>query len=296
MKNNDRGLHMSILKTSLIILALISGVLFVSYASQNYLKKMSVQQSSPKSPEEMQPDGKGVFSLNTPSGRTVFTEQEEIEVVLTGHSEGAKIGSFDSVFDQLSGDLSLKKVTGLLPNFDVQTVDEKKGWINGSLIDHEAPEGVELRYADLAMLVFEHKKPGPLEIGFDFTPRETRDSNMMQMVPPVDVLAESKGLALFTGSKINLTQGTSFTLPGTDLSVTLIQATIPGDGCFDCVTQADLEIKKGSKTEKIELGLGGFDGKPVDSHDALGYRFETSKIDAGAVDLYFAPLSEEHEK
>ncbi|MBP9797996.1 hypothetical protein KBC70_02515 [Candidatus Woesebacteria bacterium] len=296
MKNNDRGQHKSILKISLIILALVSGVLFVSYASQTYLKKMSVQPGSLKSPEELQPEGKGIFSLRTELDRTVFEEKVDIEVFLNGHSEGALIGTFDSVFDELGSDLTLKKVSGVFPNFDVQTIDERKGWINGTLKDHEAPEGADLHFTDLALLTFVHSKPGPFTIGFDFTARETRDSNMMQMSPPIDVLAEAKGITLYTGSKMRLTQSTSHIIPKTDLSVTLKQTTIPGDQCYDCPISAEIEIHKGTKAEIVTLSLGGFDGRGVDAEDIFGYRFETSDIDAGMMDLYVAPLTSEHEK
>lgn len=296
MKNNDDGLHSSILKTALIILALISGVFFVSYASQNYLKKMSVHEKSPKSPPERLPEGKGVFSLHTDLDRTVFEQQEDIEISLTGHSEGAKIGTFDSVFDQLGSDLILKKVTTQDPYFEIQTIDKKKGWINGSLKDNEAPEGADLHYADLAQLTFVHSKPGPIKINFDFRPGETRDSNMMQMSPPVDVLAEAKGITIYTGWKVALVPKTSYAIPGTDISVTLIQTTIPDNYCYDCPVQAKVEVKKGTKTEQITFGLGGFDGKAVDRHDLFGYVFETSDITEDTVELYFATLNMNHEK
>lgn len=296
MKNNDDGLHISILKTTLIILALISGVLFVLYASQNYIKKMSVQEKSPKSPMEKKPEGKGIFSLHTDLDRTVFEQQEDIEISLTGHSEGAKIGTFDSVFDQLGSDLILKKATAQDPYFDIQMIDKKKGWINGSLKDNEAPEGVDLYYMDLAQLIFAHSKPGPFKISFDFRPGETRDSNMMQMSPPVDVLAEAKGITLYTGWKVELTSKETYVIPGSDVSVTLIQTTIPDQYCYDCPVQAHVEVKKGTKTEPITFGLGGFDGKAVDRHDLFGYVFETSHIAADTVELYFAPLNTNHEK
>lgn len=257
---------------------------------------MSVQPGSLKSPDEIKPEGKGIFSLHTELDRTVFEEKEDIEVFLNGHSEGARIGTFDSVFDELGSDLTLKKVSGVFPYFDVQTIDEKKGWINGTLIDHEAPEGVDLHFTDLAQLTFVHSKPGPFTIGFDFTAGETRDSNMMQMSPPIDVLAEAKGITLYSGSKIHLTQGTSHIIPKTDLSVTLKHTTIPGDQCYDCPIAAELEIQKGSKTEAITLSLGGFDGRGVDAEDIFEHRFESSDIDAGMMDLYVAPLSSEYEK
>lgn len=296
MKNNDDGLHISILKTTLIILALISGVLFVLYTSQNYIKKMSVQEKSPKSPMEKKPEGKGIFSLHTDLDRTVFEQQEDIEISLTGHSEGAKIGTFDSVFDQLGSDLILKKATAQDPYFDIQMIDKKKGWINGSLKDNEAPEGVDLYYMDLAQLIFAHSKPGPFKISFDFRPGETRDSNMMQMSPPVDVLAEAKGITLYTGWKVELQPSDHYVIPQSDVAVTLNSISMPDKQCYDCPVQAEIEVKRGKQSGKMPFVLGGLDGKSVDAHEFFGYRFEISHISANEVELYFAPINKDHEE
>jgi len=296
MKNNDDGLHISILKTTLIILACISGILFVLYASQNYLTKMSVHEKSPKSPLERVPEGKGVFSLHTATDRTVFELQEDIDVLLTGFSKGSRIVTFDSVFDQLGSDLILKKVTAQDPYFEIRTIDKKKGWINGSLKDNEAPEGADLYYADLALLTFVHSKPGPIKINFDFRPGETRDSNMMQMSPPVDVLAEAKGITLYTGWKVDLTSKETYVIPGSDVSVSLIQTTIPDKQCYDCPVQAEIEVKKGAQSETRIFSLGGFDGKVVQTHEIFGYVFETSHISSRSAELYYAPLGTHYEK
>ena len=76
--------------------------------------------------------------------------------------------------------------------------------INGALKLQENTEGFTFDSVDIAQLFFAHSGQGMIDLSIYFTLGETRDSNMMQINPPEDILSEVHGITLYTGSKVNL--------------------------------------------------------------------------------------------
>lgn len=298
MKNNERRLHISILKTSLVLLAVIGAIFFVAYASKHYAKLMNINEKTPDVKMTEGVPNKGTFSLESASGRTVFLPLEDISVVLYASSYGVSVSGYDLMLtSQLPGAVfTVKDAESLLPGLDVQVVDGKMGWINGSLNLQSLPEGVVLDTTQLASFTIEHEGQKMIDIGIDFTAGETRDSNMMQMTPPSDILSEVHGLTLYIGTKVKLTPSASYTLPGSDVSIRLIKVIVPEGLCNDCSTQAEVEIKKGSESKKASFMLGGIQGKETDTVDLYGYRFETTEINNDALEVYLAPIQEAYEQ
>ena len=158
------------------------------------------------------------------------------------------------MFDQLGSDLILKKVTTQDPYFEIQTIDKKKGWINGSLKDNEAPEGADLHYADLAQLTFVHSNLAQSRLTLSFRPGDLRfqyDAN----VASCWCISRGKGNNdLYWLESCPCTK-TSYAIPGTDISVTLIKRLFPIITAMTAQFRQKLRWKKGTKQSKLPLDL-----------------------------------------
>lgn len=298
MKNNERSPYISIFKTSLILLTVIGAILFVLYASNHYVKRMSVDENILPSQVQQTPTKKGSFSLESTTGRTVFLPQDDITVSLFADSHGVNISGYDLIFaSSISGaKITVKEVQSMAPGLDARVVDKSKGWINGSLNLDTMPEGIALHNTPLAECILKQEGGKKIDLEIDFSPGETRDSNMMQMTPPSDILSEVHGFTVYVGSKVTLKPNAVYALPNSDISIHLIKLTVPEGICNDCSTQAELEVKKGAQSQKVTLMLGGIQGKATDFVDIFGYRLETSDMTHDALVVYLAPLAESHEK
>ncbi len=297
MRNNERDVHISVLKTSLIVLAVILAVLFVLKVSQSYIKKMKVSDTTSSVLKSSQKSTKkGIFSLKSTTGRTIFLPGEAMNILLTADSQDTPVSGYDLVFENLDPSITLTDARSLSDSFDVRVVDSKKGWINGGLQLQKNVEGFTFDSLDIAELTFTKSGQGMIDLSVDFKPGETRDSNLMQMNPPQDILAEVQGITLYTGSKMKLATNAIFAFPNTDLSVTLKKVTLPEGLCNDCSTQAHVEIRKGKEVQDLTFLLGGIQGKITDTHEMFGYIFETSSITKEGIEIFSSPLRDTYEK
>ena len=199
MKNNERSVHISVLKISLVVLAVILATIFVLKVSRHYVEKMAVDDSSSSLKTTTSPTQKGTFSLASATGRTIFLPQESIQVNLIADSKNVVVSGYDVLFESLDPAITLTDAKSSFSDFDVRVIDSKKGWINGALKLQENTEGFTFDSVDIAQLFFAHSGQGMIDLSIYFTLGETRDSNMMQINPPEDILSEVHGITLYTG-------------------------------------------------------------------------------------------------
>lgn len=73
---------------------------------------------------------------------------------------------------------------------------------------------------------------------------------------------------------ISLTRGQTASIPKSSIEITFVDADVPGENCFDCISSTTLEAKDNGQIKKLGYSCGGIAGECIIEQKAYGYNFE----------------------
>ncbi len=224
------------------------------------------------------------LDANTPS----YTLGESIPVYIAANSAGKSIAGFDIVVSFNPELVGYETYNVSLPEFQ-STVREQGNTISIVAFKKLSETGERiLQDTKLATLTFKPKKPGVARFEIQFSPGSTKDSNLMTDEQGAkDILGTVKGVEVTVASEVTLYLNQPVTLKGSDLTVTLTNAQVPDDRCYDCMTTATLKVVQKNQTKELDFQIGGVAGLLNTTQDAFGYTFNLQDVSKNSVKINY---------
>jgi hypothetical protein len=266
------------------------GVILVGSGMLYYRLYMKPTVSEPKPvPPKAAPQGS--LKLIPEGNRTVYKEGEDVTLVLSADSAGQSIAGFDAVFDTSTTDAKLVTVEGLAAGFKIFSNQESDFISITAVQDEQLPTEKTFQNEPIARLTFTPQHSGKNVLNFRFTPGETSDANLVNLVAE-DILGKVEGATIYVGTHATLTAKTPIAIqPGTALQLEKIIQ--PAATCADCLTEVYTQLVQTASNgtaqkERVVFSFGGLAGVTADSTSAGGFIFTASNLTDTSLDITYA--------
>lgn len=200
---------------------------------------------------------RGILTIESLSG-TNFLKDETFDLLVTADSKNAEILGYDLDLNFDNNILVFDHFENLEPDkFDLYTTEKDNDLFATGIKKTDVSSSIVFTNTPLVKLFFKSKNTGKTEIDLVFKPQSKRDSNLINESSQ-DILDKVNKLTITITKEINLTINKSVTYQ--DLSLKLVEVSIPKSGCVDCITYAKVEVEKNNQSKELVFKTGGIAG------------------------------------
>jgi hypothetical protein len=138
---------------------------------------------------------KGSLTLTVAEASASATVGFPVTVMVIGDSNGKSVTGYDAVVTYDPTKVEYRNHTGLLPEFQLFTEKQSNKVLVSAVKALDATETSVFTRTEMVELVFVPLKAGKMELGLEFIPTSTRDSNIIDSTNK-DVLGDVHGVTI----------------------------------------------------------------------------------------------------
>jgi hypothetical protein len=275
-KNNIHEKH--------IVLILIAAMLIVGavMSVSRYTKQRVPTITSQVSTAPKEPAG-GTLTMRKQNDRAITAVGESFDVIVLGDSNKTPILGYDVVINFNKDSVAFKSMKNLDARFEVvETHSDGQLIITGTSL--QDTKSITLSDKPLFTLTFTAVKQGDARFKLSLSSKPSQsDSNMID-TKSNDIVTHVENANVFVGDIVSLGQK-EVVVDGVTLHVNGV--TLPPPGCADCTTLVNLQITKGTDSQRVNFVTGGIAGSVQTSQTVFDTLYEIGEVKANSIIVYY---------